>query len=237
MTKPPEFPALYLSIAHDCPYLPDETATSLLFDPSSEVTDTMYSAAVRLGFRRSGDMVYRPYCLSCTACVPVRIPVAQFQPNRSQRRCSQSNQDLSIAFLDMDYDTEHFKLFKRYQRWKHPGDAMDHGDRERYISSMLDTPVQSALLEIRKERELLSVSVIDMLDDGFSAVYTFFSPEYAERSLGTYAILALLAKARTIGVAHIYLGYWIKNCGKMSYKTRFQALEGYIDNGWQALTD
>lgn len=232
MSHEQRFPALYLSSEHECPYLPGQTSVSMLLDPHQPVSDSVFSQAVKMGFRRSGELVYRPYCRGCEACVPVRIPVEKFTPNRSQRRTMKTNSDLSLDFLPPDYSEAHFQLYCRYQRWKHTGDSMDHSDRERYKSSMLDSTANTALGEFRLGNKVAAVMVLDVVDDGLSAVYTFFDPEMAARSLGTFAILTLVEQARRVGLSYVYLGYWIEACQKMRYKQNFRPVEAFICDQW-----
>ncbi len=232
MSQVPEFPDIYLSAPHDCPYLSGEVSVSLLLDPNQPVSDQVFSSAVLMGFRRSGDLVYRPHCSNCKACVSVRTPVADFRPNRNQRRTMVKNLDVEVTFIQPEFKENHFELFCRYQAWKHTGDSMDHADRERYQTSMIDSNVNTALVEFTIEDQLIAVSVVDVIADGLSAVYTFFDPGQASRSLGTYAVLAMIEKARDTAMQYVYLGYWIKACQKMSYKQAFKPLQGYVDDEW-----
>ncbi len=235
MSQVPVFPDVYLSAPHDCPYLPGEVSVSMLLDPNQPVSDGVFSSAVLMGFRRSGDLVYRPHCSGCQACISVRIPVVDFQPNRSQRRTCTKNSDIEINFIRPVFKESHFDLFCRYQSWKHAGDSMDHADRERYQISMIDSTVNTALVEFTLDDELIAVSVLDVIADGLSAVYTFFDPDFAERSLGTYAVLSFVERAKKLGLEYVYLGYWIEACPKMSYKYNFKPLEGYVDDQWRRL--
>ncbi len=232
MTKPPQFPALYLSAPHQCPYLPKRESSSLLLDPHSKVGGQVFSSVIESGFRRSGEMVYRPHCASCEACQSVKIPAELFKPSKSQRRLIRKNSDLNVFFVEAQYDESHFKLYCRYQAWKHKGDSMDHGDRARYDESMVKTTVQTAFAEFWHDDKLVAVSVVDVVSKGLSAVYTFFDPDYANRSLGTYAVLTLVDKAKQLTLDYVYLGYWIKDCQKMDYKSNFKPLYVYVDNQW-----
>lgn len=235
MSHAVDFPDFYLSSAHDCPYLSGKESISLLLDPNLPVSESVFSSVLQMGFRRSGDLVYRPHCTNCNACVSVRIPVKSYQSNRNQRRIEKKNKDLEIEFVRPGFDEAHFELFCQYQAWKHTGDSMDHADRDRYKLSMVDSTVNTALVEYTLNGQLIAVSVVDVVSDGLSAVYTFFHPDHASRSLGTYAILALIKKALSMDLAHVYLGYWIDACSKMSYKTNFKPLQGYVDDTWSVL--
>ena len=232
MTSSIEFPTLYLSAPHECPYLDGEVATSLLLDPASPVSDALFSVAIESGFRRSGRTVYRPHCSECQACKSVKIDVRNSRLNRAQKRTLKRNQDIHTRFVEPIYDERHFQLYCRYQSWKHPGDSMDHGDRKKYEESLVSTSVQSALLEFYLDRQLVAVSVVDVAAHGFSAVYTYFEPELANRSLGRYAILTLIEKAREMDLKYVYLGYWIRDCAKMNYKSEYRPLLVYDGHGW-----
>jgi len=205
----------------------------MLLDPNIPVSDTVFNSAIQLGFRRSGDLVYRPHCGFCNACVSVRIPVADYKPNRSQKRTAKRNADLDIQFIRPDFYEQHFQLFCDYQAWKHTGDSMDHADRDRYQLSMVETTVNTALVEFTLDGQLLAVSVVDVVSDGLSAVYTFFDPDYSARSLGAYAILWQIETAKRLKLDNLYLGFWIKDCKKMSYKMQYQPLEYYSQGKWQ----
>ena len=211
---------------------PGESATSLLLDPASPVSDQLFSVAIESGFRRSGKTVYRPYCSNCQACKSVKSDVHGLRLSRAQKRTLKRNQDVDIRFVEPMYDERHFQLYCRYQAWKHPGDSMDHGDRQKYEESLVKSSVQSALLEFYVGEVLVAVSVVDVAARGLSAVYTYFEPEQASRSLGRFAILALVEQAREMGLDYVYLGYWIENCKKMSYKSEYRPLLVYDGHGW-----
>ena len=232
MTSSIEFPVLYLSAPHDCPYLPGELAMSLLLDPSSPVGDRMFSVAIESGFRRSGKTVYRPHCASCQACKSVKIDAQNSRLNRSQKRNLKRNEDVQTHFVEPMFDERHFQLYCRYQAWKHPGDSMDHGDRLKYEDSLIRSSVQSVFLEFYLGQELVAVSVVDVAAQGLSAVYTFFEPALASRSLGRFAVLSLVKKAREMGLNYVYLGYWIKDCEKMNYKSEYRPLLMYDGKAW-----
>jgi arginyl-tRNA--protein-N-Asp/Glu arginylyltransferase len=232
MTSSIEFPTLYLSAPHDCPYISGEAATSLLLDPASPVSDQMFSVAIESGFRRSGKTVYRPHCAECQACKSVKIGVQNSRLNRSQKRTLKRNRDIHTQFVEPMFDEHHFQLYCRYQAWKHPGDSMDHGDRLKYEDSLIRSSVQSVFLEFHLEQKLVAISVVDVAAQGLSAVYTFFEPELAGRSLGRFAVLTLINKAREMGLNYVYLGYWINDCEKMSYKSEYRPLLMYDGSSW-----
>ncbi len=232
MTSTIKFPALYLSAPHECPYLPEESASSLLLDPSANVGDQLFSVAIESGFRRSGKTVYRPHCTDCQACKSVKIDVAGQILSRAQKRTLKRNRDIQSLFVEPMFDERHFQLYCRYQSWKHPGDSMDHGDRLRYEESLVESSVRSALLEFYLDQDLVAVSVVDIAAQGLSAVYTFFEPKLAARSLGRYAVLTLVDKARELELEYVYLGYWINDCDKMNYKSEYRPLLAYDGREW-----
>jgi arginine-tRNA-protein transferase len=225
----------YLTAPYPCSYLPDRMARSQVAAPGSLVDTLVYSELARLGFRRSGQHVYRPRCDNCSACTPVRVPVAAFNPNRSQRRCLRRNLDVSMRLRPLVFEEAHYRLYRRYQQARHAGGGMDQDDREQYQSFLLQSRVDSALLEFTLDGEMIMVSLVDRLLDGLSAVYTFFEPERAPRSLGVFGILSQIRLAREMGLPHVYLGYWIEGCRKMAYKQAYQPLEGLQEGRWRPL--
>lgn len=235
MTRPQRPPELFLSLPHPCNYLPGRRSTSLFLDPRRKLDSETYAHFVRLGFRRSGDFVYRPHCGQCDACVPVRVSVARFRPNRSQRRIARRNRDLAVHAHPPVFSAEHFALYTRYQAARHPGGGMDDPDPEKYLGFLAANRIDTVFHEFRRTGQLLAVAVVDYLPDSLSAVYTFFEPSEARRSLGTYAVLWQIAEARRLGLRHVYLGYWIADCPKMSYKTAFAPLEGCRHGVWTPL--
>ncbi len=223
---------LYATFPYTCPYLPDRTAVSAVYDPYTPIDGPLYNQLIQYGFRRSGYRLYRPQCPGCAACESLRIPVAHFRPNRNQRRTWRRNTDLETSFEPPTYRSEHFALYKRYQGYRHPEGDMDFEDPADYARACLDSPLDTRLVSFRKpEGQLLAVAITDFLEGGLSAVYTFFEPAAARRSLGTYAILWQIAHAQRHGLTHLYLGYWVQQCAKMAYKGQFQPAE--VWSGWQ----
>ena len=222
----------YVTPPHPCSYLDDRQATTVFVDPAFTLTMQQYSQLANLGFRRSGEHVYRPECTHCRLCIPVRIPVNEFRPNRSQRRCLRRNEDLNINMVDAVFRQEHFALYRRYMSSRHAGGGMDKDDPEAYQSLIAANWCDSSLIEFRLQQELVAVAVLDRFLQGMSAVYTFFDPDYAERSLGIYAILQQIEEACRLGRKWLYLGYWIHDCDKMRYKTAFSPMEAYLDSSW-----
>jgi len=232
MTEPITF---YQDTAHDCSYLDNQQARNIYPDPNQTLTNELYSQLIAHGFRRSGNLAYRPYCSDCSACVPVRINVEQFKASRSQRRCLQRNQDLTISHHSATFNAEHFELYRRYLASRHLNGGMDNPTEESYVSFLTSDWSETSFIEIRRDSQLVAVAITDHVHNGLSALYTFFDPDMAEYSLGTYGILQQINIAQTQGLSWLYLGYWIKDCQKMQYKQNFSAIEGYIAQQWQSL--
>ncbi len=218
---------LFLTTEYPCSYLPEQRARNLVADPVM-ISSALYGQLAPLGFRRSGDHLYRPHCQACQACRSLRIPAARFQPNRAQRRIWARNQDLTMRQRDAHFDDEHFALFARYIATRHGGGGMDPASPESYWSFITSQWCPTTLCEFHLGSRLLAVAVVDRLSDGLSAVYTFFDPDCAPRSLGTFAILWQIAEAQRQALDWVYLGYWIAQCDKMAYKSRFHPHEIFI---------
>ena len=225
----------YATAPYPCSYLPDRAARSQVATPSHLIDARVYSELVRLGFRRSGAFTYRPYCDHCRACVPVRVPVGEFQPNRSQRRAWRNCQKMTVVRRELTYDAAHYALYLRYQRLRHPGGGMDQDSREQYQHFLLHSNVATDLYEFRIDGKLRVVSLVDRLVDGLSSVYTFFDPEPPSASYGTCSILWQIERCRQLGLPYLYLGYWIRESTKMAYKATFRPVEGLAGGRWTRL--
>lgn len=235
MNEPTQRLRFFRGGSHPCPYLPDREADSAVADPSARMSPDLLAQLTAAGFRRSGSIVYRPYCGTCTACVALRLPVAQFAPRRSQRRIWQRNADATVKVTAPGFSEERFALYDTYLAARHSGAGMDNPSRadfERFLDSdWSDTRFH----ETRIDGKLAAIAVTDWLPDALSAVYTFFDPGLARRALGVHSVLAQIDTAQREGLRWLYLGYWIENCQKMDYKRNFQPAEAYLDNGWTAL--
>jgi len=226
---------LFQTLPHQCGYYVERTAQNLVIDPSAPHLAQVYESALTQGYRRAGGHVYQPRCPGCRACVPCRVPVDQFQPNRSQRRCQKRNADLTMHLALATRTDEYFALYHRYLAHRHAGGGMDDPEPEDFERFLFTTWSPTRFLELRQQERLLGVAVTDFCSGGLSAVYTFFDPAESARGLGTFAILSQIALAQRLGLPHLYLGYWIARHPKMAYKALYQPLEVRRGTAWEVL--
>ncbi len=218
-----------------CPYLEGRTERKVVTDLSGPNSADLYERLSRAGFRRSHGLAYRPACPSCTSCVPVRINAQRFEDTASFRRIRRANSDLAVANIPALATAEQFRLFSRYQRLRHDGGDMSSMSYDDYRALVEDTPVETRLIEFRgADGALVAAMLADRMEDSMSAVYSFFDPDSNGRSAGTHMILWLVDHAREHGLRYVYLGYWIEDSPKMSYKERFRPLERLGPDGWSA---
>lgn len=222
----------YQDRIHPCSYLADQQARNIYPDPQRPINNTLYAQLIQYGFRRSGEHVYRPFCPNCNACIPVRIKVQKFAPNRSQRRCLKNNSELSIQLKPAGFNEEHYDLYQRYLADRHLGGGMDNPTPQSYQHFLTSHWSDTSFVEVRNSQQtLVAVAVTDFVHNAASAFYTFFEPTLKKQSLGTFAILKQIELAKEYHLEYLYLGYWIESSQKMNYKTRFSALQ-YFERQW-----
>ncbi|USE33765.1 arginyltransferase [Endozoicomonas sp. SCSIO W0465] len=223
----------YVTQPHECSYLPKEQATTLFMDPEILLTKQLCSELAEVGFRRSGQHIYRPHCITCQACIPARIPVDSFRMRRTQRKTWNRNSALRISKVSAEFQDEHYLLYEKYINQCHQDGDMHPATIEQYTSFLVESTEFTSFYEFRLDERLLAVSVVDHLQTSLSAIYTFYDPDYSQRSLGRYCILWLIAEAKKLRLPYLHLGYWIRNCQKMKYKIEYRPVDLYISQEWR----
>jgi len=227
---------LFLTPEHDCSYLPDKTARSMFVNPSTKITSDLYSSLNLRGFRRSGKYLYKPHCEACNACMASRVLVNEFKPNRSQKRIMRRNEDLKVTLLPSISNTKCYELYEKYITLRHADGDKYPPSIDQYQSFLVEQLSTTIYIGFFLEDELVCVSVIDQVDDGLSALYTFYNPDLTKRALGVNAILWQLSECKKLSMPFLYLGYWIENCQKMNYKSAYQPQEIYKNEIWQKIS-
>ncbi|MGB0660863.1 MAG: arginyltransferase [Mangrovicoccus sp.] len=238
----PIAPQFYVTAPQPCPYLAGRMERKLFTALQGEFSETLNDALSKQGFRRSQNVLYRPSCAECTACLSARIRVADFAPRRSQKRTIRKNADLTRRATSPWATEEQFSLFRAYLDSRHADGGMADMDIFEFAAMVEETPIRSRIIEYAKTEsdestDLLAVCLTDVLDDGLSMVYSFYAPEEQHRSLGTYVILDHVEIAREAGLPYVYLGYWVPGSPKMAYKANFDAVEIYKGGRWTDIGD
>ena len=237
----PLAPQFYVTAPQTCPYLEGKRERKLFTALQGDHAEKLNDSLSKQGFRRSQNVLYRPSCSDCSACLSARIRVADFVPTKSQRRALRRNQGLVREARSPWATEEQYALFRNYLDSRHADGGMADMDVFEFAAMIEETPVRSRVIEYRDtadaEKALTAVCLTDVLDDGLSMVYSFFRPDQAQRSLGSYVILDHIQIARDAGLPYVYLGYWVPGSAKMGYKAKFSALEVYRGGAWQQLKD
>lgn len=226
---------LFQTLDHPCGYYDDRSARNLVIDPLDPRLPAAYETSLAWGFRRAGGHVYRPNCRNCQACVPCRMPVGGHHPDRNERRCLRRNADLEVSWVEAETDDETIALYERYVSWRHPGGGMDDPAPDDFKRFLIAPWQGTRFMKVRLDGELVAVAVTDEGRTSLSAVYTFYCPSRSSRSLGVFCILMQIEHARSLGLRHLYLGYWIPGHPKMHYKSRFRPIEVLREGRWQPL--
>lgn len=222
----------YATPEHSCSYLPNRQAKTLFVDPKAVVDRSSYSVLSDLGFRRSGNHVYRPHCEGCNACLSARLPVDSFRLSKSQKRVLKSNSDLRLEISEPTLTDEIYDLYRRYITARHADGDMYPPSREQFLSFLVTSDQETYFYLFRQQRQLMAVAVVDRLEQGQSAIYTFFEPQQPQRSLGRFAILKQIEDTQQRELPYLYLGYWIRGCNKMNYKIEYRPIELLVDGQW-----
>ena len=235
----PIAPQFYVTAPQPCPYLDGRMERKLFTSLQSGNAEQLNNALSQQGFRRSQNVLYRPSCSECSACLSARIRVADFKPNKSQRRTTRKNSMLERRVASPWASEEQYNLFRRYLDSRHASGGMADMDVYEFAAMIEETPIRTRLIEYihHDSDDLAAVSLTDVLDDGLSMVYSFYDPDMTRQSLGTHMILDHIEIAREMGLPFVYLGYWVPGSRKMGYKANFAALEVYAQGEWKRLND
>jgi arginyl-tRNA--protein-N-Asp/Glu arginylyltransferase len=237
--KSPRRPQFFYTTAPlPCPYVAGRTERKVVTEITGPDAEAVHDRLSRAGFRRSHNIAYAPVCPSCQSCVPIRIPVADFRPDRTLRKIGKANAGVSVFDVPARATAEQFQLFQRYQQMRHGDGDMATMSFYDYRAMVEDTPIDTFIAEFRDpDDRLVGACLTDKLGDGLSAVYSYFAPGLEKRSIGTYTILWLIERTRALGLPYVYLGYWVPESRKMAYKARFRPSEILMGGSWRVLTD
>ena len=237
--KPPRRPQFFYTTAPlPCPYVAGRTERKVVTEITGPDSEALHDRLSRAGFRRSHNIAYAPVCPSCQSCIPIRVPTATFEPDRTLRRIAKANRELDGYEVPARATAEQFALFQRYQQERHGEGDMATMSFYDFRAMIEDTPVETCIIELRDtDDRLVGACLADRLGDGLSAVYSFFAPELSRRSLGTYTVLWLLQRAKALGMPYVYLGYWVPESRKMAYKARFRPAEIFAGGAWRVLSE
>lgn len=235
--KPARRPHFFYTTAPlPCPYVAGRTERKVVTELAGVTAESLHDRLSRGGFRRSHNIAYAPVCPSCNACIPIRIRALEFTPNRTQKRLAKYNADLTTREMPPRATAEQYQLFQRYQQARHGDGDMATMSFYDYRAMVEDTPIETSIIEFRDRQErLLGACLTDRLGDGLSAVYSFFTPDADDRSLGTQAILWLIARAQELELPNVYLGYWVEESRKMAYKAKFRPSEILKSGHWRPI--
>ncbi len=225
---------LVFSQPYPCSYLENEIARPVFVHPAFGMTIEHYSELIQQGFRRSGDEVYAPRCWNCSACIPVRLLVSNFVPNRSQKRCLKKNKHTQVEVKSPEFSQEQYHTYLRYQKARHVDGSMANSSADEYMGFLSSSWCDTVLVEFSVDGKIAAIAVVDRLENALSAVYTFFDPDFNEYGLGVYAVLWQIDWAKHLQKEYLYLGFWIKDCKKMSYKNKYQPLQVFLNHQWQS---
>ncbi len=225
----------FASAPEPCSYLENRKSISAFANPYIDMDMQTYNTLIEHGFRRSGGYVYRPHCNNCQECISVRVPTKDYQFSKNEKRLLKKNKDITILCVQDKFKTEHFDLYSRYLASRHDDSSMSNPSKSDYHRFLICDWSETQFIEYRLNKVLIGVAVTDIVEDGLSALYTFFDPDHDKKSIGHFSILQQIQLAKTRGLSYLYLGYWINNCQKMSYKKRYKPLEAFIDEHWQPI--
>jgi arginine-tRNA-protein transferase len=228
--------SFYLTAPHECPYLDNREAQTLFLSPEIEASQPLYDKLIQQGFRRSGEHIYRPHCATCDECKSSRIPVTQFEFSRRYKRTEKKAEQIQIIEKEAVFTVEHFQLYDKYIACRHRDGDMYPPSIRQYKEFILCPWLPVKFLEMRTtDGRLIGCAVFDRLEDGLSALYTYFDPDYSYLSLGRLAVLTLIRCAIKEKRPYVYLGYWIRQSPKMAYKCEYAPLEIFEDGQWRPL--